>query len=70
MFEFFDQILGFILVVWQFLHNIITGLLTAIDMLEVAVGLPPLLVGFMPTVIGASMMIFVSIFVIKFIIGR
>lgn len=55
--------------VWNFLSNMISGLITAISVLLSAVTLPPTLLGFVPGIIGTSILVVGSIGVIKLIVG-
>ncbi len=55
--------------VWNFVSNMISGLITAISVLLSAVTLPPFLVGFVPGIIGTSILVVGSIGVIKLIVG-
>lgn len=55
--------------VWNFVSNMISGLITAISVLLSAVTLPPMLVGFVPSVISTSILVVGSIGVIKLIVG-
>lgn len=69
MFNFFSSIIDFFSMVWNFVSNMISGLITAISVLLSAVTLPPLLVGFVPSVISTSILVVGSIGVIKLIVG-
>lgn len=70
MFDFFDQILGFIESVWQFVINIINSLVIALETLTTAVRLPLELVAYVPGILGSSIVVVVSLAIVKFIVGR
>ncbi len=70
MLEFFDQILGFFELAWEFLLNVIKSLGSAILFVSQISPLPLSLIGFMPTVLGTCITIVVGMAVIKFIVGR
>lgn len=70
MFEFFDQILSFLTMVWQFFVNLVTNLIVLISAVTSAVRLPMELSVLMPMFIGTSMLIAVSVWVVKLILGR
>lgn len=70
MFDFFEKILGYVIMAVEFLLQIIESLITALGMVASVVVLPPVIAGYMPTVIASAVMITMSIAVVKFIIGR
>ncbi len=70
MFEFFDQILSFFSTLWQFFVNFISNIIVLISAVSSAVQLPIQLSVYMPMFIGSAMLIAVSIWVVKLIIGR
>lgn len=69
--EFFSQVVGFLEVLFQFVVNLVEGLLLAINVLFNSSSFV-LFVGavYMPAIIGASVMIVVAVSVVKFIIAR
>ena len=69
MFNFFSSIFDFFFTVWNFVSNMLSGLVTAISVLLSAVTLPPMLLGFVPSVISTSILVVGSIGVIKLIAG-
>lgn len=70
MFQFFDQLIGYVQTAFGFLLNLIESLVTACDMLTQFLALPPVLTGLVPGVVGGSIILVSSIFVVKFIVGR
>lgn len=70
MFEFFDQILGYIEMFFTFFTNMVRSLGMAFTLLTTSISFPMTLTEFMPPLIGSAVVVFVSIYVVKFIIGR
>ena len=70
MFDFFEKILGYVVMAVDFLLNIIESLTTAFGMVGSVVVLPPAIAGFMPNVLASAVVLTMSIYVIKFVIGR
>lgn len=67
--EFFNAVIDFFDMIWNFLSNLVSGLVTAFSVLSSALTLPPVLVGFVPGIIGTSILVVGSIGVIKLIVG-
>lgn len=70
MFDFFDKILGFIETVFSFFLNLIESLIQAVLFLGQGSAFVLSLAPMMPTIIATSIIIVVSISVVKFLIGR
>lgn len=70
MFKAVKKILGFITTIYDLIVNIVEGLLDFLEMLYTAIALPPIIAGFMPSVISAAVLSVVAIGVTKVIIGR
>lgn len=70
MFDFFGEILGFVSSVFQFFVNLVESLIQAVVFMASGVGFATAIVPFMPSIIGTAIVIFLAIFVIKFLIGR
>lgn len=70
MFDFFSKILGYVEVAFDYLLNLIESLLMAVGFLAASTSFPFTLVSFMPPIIGTAIVVFLAIFVIKFLIGR
>lgn len=70
MFDFFSSVAGYISVFFDYFLSLINSFAQAVVLLASAVSLPQSIVGYMPGVVGASMLCIVSVGVIKFIIGR
>ena len=69
MFSFFSTVVDFFAMIWDFVSNLLSGMVTAMEVLAKAVTLPPLLVGFVPSIIASSMLIVGSVGMIKLIVG-
>lgn len=70
MIEILQNIWGIVQTGWQFLSNMIQTTITAISILTTSVVLPNSIVPFLPSILGSSVVITVTIFVTKFLIGR
>lgn len=70
MFDFFSKILGFVEVVFDYFVNLIESLFMAVYFTGTAVGFTTYLVSFMPAIIGSAIVVFLAIYLIRFLIGR
>lgn len=70
MFEFFDSVLNFFDIVWQFIQNLINSIVVLFQILIQAIAVPPLLIGFVPGIVGVGILSMVGIAVAKLIVGR
>lgn len=70
MFDALNQILGFIESVFEFFINLVQSSFMALEVLAKAIVFPIELAGMMPAIIASSMLIVVSLAVVKFILGR
>lgn len=70
MFDFFNQISGFAVSLFQFFVNLVESLIQAVIFMGSGVSFSLAIVPFMPSIIGTAIVIFIAIFVIKFLIGR
>lgn len=70
MFEFFDKVLGFFEAIGQFIENFFNSLIMAITFMLSSVGFSLQLVAFVPAIIGSAIVIFIAIYVIRFILMK
>lgn len=70
MFDFFDKLIGYVSVAFEFFLNLIESLLMAIGFMGTSVSFVGSIIMYMPSIIGTAVAIFLAIFVIKFLIGR
>ena len=70
MFDFFEQVLGMLESFFEFFINTCESLFTATEVLTKAVVFPMELVGLLPSLLGSSLLIVISLATVKFIIGR
>lgn len=70
MFDFFAQVLGYIHLFATYFTNFLTALGVFINTVGDAIGTPIFVAGFMPSIIGSSMLVVISLGVVKFLIGR
>lgn len=70
MFDFFNQVLGFIQTVFDFFISLVESLILGISLLVSSIDLPLLLVGYVPPILGSAIVVCFSIYIIKFLIGR
>lgn len=69
MFAFFDEVISFFRTIGQFLFNMVEAIISAFTLLQTATALPITFVSLMPGIIGTAIVIFLAIYVIKFIVG-
>lgn len=70
MLGWLSEIGGIILAFAQFFIQLIETIFLSVKFLLNAVELPIVLIGFLPSVIAAPMLIILALLVVKFIIGR
>ena len=70
MLNFFDTIVDYIQLVWQFFLNMITSLLNLFTAVSGAAQLPAIIIGYVFAPLGACMMAVVGFAVVKIIVGR
>lgn len=70
MFEFFSKIIGFISSVWDYFINFIESLVQAVAFLVSSSAFAVALIGYMPGIIGTAIVVFLAVFIVKFLIGR
>ena len=69
MLGFLDWIVSFFETLLLLVTNLIDSLLTLLSVLVQAITLPPILIGFVPGIIGASISAVVAIGVAKLLLG-
>lgn len=69
MLNFFDSIVDFFSSIWQMVINLVTGLINALVIVSSAVSLPPQLLMYVPSFIGASITIVLGVGITKLILG-
>ncbi len=70
MLDFFETVIGYIEMVWDFFLNLINSLLTLITTLVSAVLLPPAVAVMVPSFLAASVTAVAGIAICKLVIGR
>lgn len=70
MIDILQNIWGIVQTLWQFLSNMIQTTITVTSILTTSVVLPQSIVPFLPSILGSSVILTVTIFVAKFLIGR
>lgn len=70
MFDFFNTIIGYIEMAWEYFTNLIATIVFACQMITASLTFPRMLVGVVPAVVGAAILIFIAVYVVKFFIGR
>ena len=68
--NFWDAIVDFFELAFQLVGNFVIGVLGLLDLAQVAVALPVIMQGYLPSIIGSSIVAVISCGVIKFIFGR
>ena len=69
MLNFFDMIADFFTSLWQFILNIISGTINAIQIVSSALSVPFQLTGLVNGIIGASIFLVVGLGVVKLLLG-
>ena len=70
MLDFFDKIIGYLETVWNLVVGFVESMLMAVKFLLTGTDAVLYLVGFLPSIIGSCVAIFLAISLIKFILGR
>lgn len=70
MIEILQNLWGYAQAGFQFLQNTIEGLITALGILATSALFPQSIMGFLPGVIASSVLLTITIYVAKFIVGR
>lgn len=68
--NFWDTIVDFFELAFELVGNFVIGVLGLLDLAQVAVALPVIMQGYLPSIIGSSIVAVISCGVIKFIFGR
>lgn len=68
--DFFNSVISFLELALEFLLNFVNSIIQIFQLATTAVSLPPLLQGFLPSVLGSCVFAVVACGVIKFIFGR
>lgn len=66
---FLDWIVNFFQALWMFIENLISSITTLLYVLYQSLTLPPILIGYVPAIIGASISAVVGIGVAKLLLG-
>ena len=67
--DFFTAILNFCQVILNYFVNLCRSLLAAVETLAIAPSFGVYLIGFLPTLLGVSMTLVISVGVIKMLVG-
>ena len=70
MFDFFSKILGYIEILWDYFLNMVESLFLALTVMTQASSFTLGLVKFMPSIIGAAIVITFGIYAARFIANR
>lgn len=69
MFNFFDTIVTYFQMLWEYISNMLSALLNTIKVLLTAVILPQTIIGYLPGIIGSSLIIVSGVAIAKLILG-
>ena len=69
MLNFFDTVVTYIQMVWEYFTNMLSALINTIKVLLTAVILPQSILGYLPGIIGSSLIIVSGVAVAKLILG-
>lgn len=67
MFEFFDQVLGYLQFLFDYFYGVVSAFLNAALVLITAMQIPNTLAGFLPGVLGAAVVITSAILILRFL---
>lgn len=77
MLNFFDMvgealtsILDFFSLIGTFISNLVTGLITALSLLSGVATIPVIFTGYVPGIISSAILVFLTLGIIKFVVGR
>ncbi len=70
MLKALESLWGYAQMAFQFLVNLIEGFINALSLLQSAVTLPLNFTGLVPGIISSSILITITIYVVKFLVGR
>ena len=70
MYDFFNQLLGYVEMFFQYLSNFAMTLIYAMQMITTAIALPKHLIVSLPWMLGSAIVIFLAVYVVKFFVGR
>lgn len=70
IFDFFDTVLSFFEMAFNFVWTIISSLISAIGVIGSSLSFGYAFVGFMPTFLATSFFVFLFIYLVKFFVGR
>lgn len=70
MIAFFESVIGLLNNFWEIVTNFFSTLAHALVMVNTSLALPVRLLGYLPTVLGSAMMVFIGVYVVKFMLGR
>lgn len=70
MFSFFNDMLGFLGAVGQFIGNLIHSLIMAVNFMMNSVTFSLGLISFVPSIVGSAIVIFLAIYIIRFLLMK
>ena len=70
MFDFFNQIIGFIETVFEFFINFLESLQRLFELVVKGIAVPIELLGLLPSFLGSALLVFIVVGIIKFIVAR
>lgn len=70
MFDFFDQVVGYIEVFFDYLSGIVAAFVNFLVLVPQSTSFALSLVGFMPSIIGTAIISVIGVSIIKLIVGR
>lgn len=70
MFDFFNQLIGYIEVVFNYLYNTVTSFIMALGFLATSLSFPQAILGSLPPIIASSVLCVMAVYVIRFLIGK
>lgn len=70
MFAFFSEVTGFFEAAWNFFINFVESLITAITVMVTSTTFLTNMISYVPSILGASITVFLVVYSIKLLTGR
>lgn len=70
MLDFFNMVGGYLVTLWNMVLNLIESLLMAVGMVASSVGFVTQLVAYVPPILASGIIIFIAVFVVRFLLMK
>ena len=69
MLSFFDTVIGYFQLVWEFFTNFLNSLIMAFRVILLSIGIPQVISGYLPAFLGSCVILVSGAAIIKLILG-